>query len=141
MDKSNWHLRIAITSTVMLMSFATALVIPQFASPKPALREISVPYHVTVSESMLYAKCAESPADENALTLASIDAEQAIAVEIYSRDAAASLPHVKLNTAPEKNCIHLNTGYTAHKAFADVTFGPTPKAVCKQAEAVALKVE
>lgn len=141
MRKSNWHLRIALTSTATLMSFATALVIPQFVSPKPALPEMSVPFHAAASEPVLDTECAESTAASDALILNTLDANVPVEVEIYSRDAAATLPEVQLNAAPDKNCIHLNSGYVAPKVVADVSFAPATKAVCKQAAAVALKVE
>lgn len=141
MHKSTWHLRIALTSTAALMSVATALIIPQFGTPKYAIPEMSVPYHASAPQTSRDIVCSEEPDNQASAGAAGIESAVPVQVEIYSRDAAAALPDVRLNSLANVNCIHLSSLDVRHMPPTASTSETLTKAMCDQADAVAFKVE
>ena len=140
MRKSTWHLRMAVTSTAALMSVATALIIPQLETPTRLMPEISVPYHATAPQSTIDSACAEF-GSQPGMALDSLSSQVPVQVEIYSRDAASALPEVQLDTVRRNNCIHFKSASIPQNTLTDSTRDTLTKAICDQADSVALKIE
>lgn len=140
MAQSNWHLRIAITSTAALMSVAAALIIPQLGSPNEALPEILVPFHSSAPTTQIDIVCGDLAEQQESEWVNVLDTDLHLPVEIYSRDEATVLPEVRLDPLEQQNCVSpvsplKNTHLEANTDHAALGF------ICEQADAVAYKAE
>ncbi|MCA0455159.1 MAG: hypothetical protein LCI00_14385 [Chloroflexi bacterium] len=136
MAKSNWHLRIAITSTAALATMATALIVPQLSASQQPLPEIVVPFHEVAPNTQIDIECANIADQQEVVWVDVLDTELQLPVEIYSRDDADVLPEVELDPLKGRNCIHFENTLTRASVTNDKL-----ELMCEEVDAVAYKAE
>ena len=136
MANSNWHLRIAITSTAALATLATALIMPPFHASQQPLPEIVVPFHEVAPKTPIDIECQDINEPQDAAWVDVLDTELHLPVEIYSRDDAVKLPEVRLDPLEGKNCIDFDNTVTQTRMASDKR-----DLICEQVDAVAYKAE